>query len=302
MGICAATASSLIDWVTRRYEQGVITEKDTGGVVLRRDLETYLHLLDMIIEKKGFGEALSEGWFEASRWVGRDARTDYVEGNGIAKGTDCIYPARAAKLDPMRFSMGVSNPRGGQSCLGASAAALPLRPLEHIKANAGRMGVPADALERIFQPADYYGAFNLARLTKHLEDYNSATNCLGSCELWSAFELENAASLAELYSAVVGADFGPADLNRAGERAFNLCKVLNVREGFGRADDAFPEAWLHPLPTPDGLQELTDYYRTHVFSAAEIHRLLDDYYEERGWDVARGVPTRAKLSELGIDS
>jgi aldehyde:ferredoxin oxidoreductase len=301
-GICAATASSLIDWVTRRYEQGVITVEDTGGVTLKRDLETYLNLLDIIIERKGFGDALSEGWFEASRWLGRDARADYVEGSGIAKGTDCIYPARAAKLDPMRFSMGVSNPRGGHSCLGASIAAVPLLPLALIKANAGRLGVPTDALERIFQPADYYGAFNLARLTKHLEDYNSATNCLGSCEMWSALQLVDASSLAELYSAVVGAELGPEELNRAGERAFNLYKVLNVREGFGRADDAFPEAWLHPLATPDGLHMLTDYYRMHVFTAADIHRLLDDYYEERGWDVEHGVPTREKLSDMGIDS
>jgi len=29
--------------------------------------------------------------------------------------------------------------------------------------------------------------------------------------------------------------------------------------------------------------------------------LQDDYYDERGWDVELGVPTRKKLLELGLD-
>jgi len=29
-------------------------------------------------------------------------------------------------------------------------------------------------------------------------------------------------------------------------------------------------------------------------------RFLDDYYQERGWDVDKGIPTREKLLELGL--
>jgi aldehyde:ferredoxin oxidoreductase len=29
--------------------------------------------------------------------------------------------------------------------------------------------------------------------------------------------------------------------------------------------------------------------------------MLDEYYAERGWDVKTGVPTRAKLVELGLE-
>jgi len=28
---------------------------------------------------------------------------------------------------------------------------------------------------------------------------------------------------------------------------------------------------------------------------------LDDYYQERGWDIERGIPTERKLVELGLD-
>jgi len=74
-----------------------------------------------------------------------------------------------------------------------------------------------------------------------------------------------------------------------------------VREGFSRADDRFPEVWLKPLETPDGVQNLTDYYGKHVITAEDLKRLLDDYYDERGWDIEKGIPTREKLADLGLE-
>jgi aldehyde:ferredoxin oxidoreductase len=32
----------------------------------------------------------------------------------------------------------------------------------------------------------------------------------------------------------------------------------------------------------------------------EMDRLLDDYYQARGWDIKTGVPTKAKLEELDL--
>ncbi len=301
LGLCTATTSSIIDWITRRFDQGVITEDKTGGMVLERDLDTYLELTDMIANRRDFGDRLAEGWFEASQWVGLDAEADYVEGSGIAKGTDCIYPARAARLDPQRFTMGVTSPRGGHSAQGASGASLPFTPIELIAEAAKRNSTSRYDMDRIFQPVPYYGDFNAARLTKHVEDFNFVLNSLGTCFIWGALRMYSLDSLAELYSIVTGMEMSAGELEVAGERIFNLYKVLNVREGFDRADDAFPEVWLKPLETPDGVQQLTDYYGKHVITAEDLEHLLDDYYDERGWDVEKGIPTREKLSDLGLE-
>jgi aldehyde:ferredoxin oxidoreductase len=300
LGICAATTSSMIDWITRRFDQGVINEEKTGGLVLRRDLDTYLRLIDMIVDREDFGDRLAEGWFEASKWLGRDAAADYVEGSGIAKGTDCIYPARAAKLDQQRFTMGVTSPRGGHSGQGASGASLPYTPIENIREEAKLHGVSGKDLDRIFQPVPYYGDFNTARLTKHVEDFNFILNSLGACLIWGGLQLFSLEDLAELYSAATGIRATADDLKLAGERIFNLYKVLNVREGFDRADDAFPEVWLKPLETPDGVQTLKDYYGKKDITAEDLEHLLDDYYDERGWDVGKGIPTKEKLADLGL--
>jgi aldehyde:ferredoxin oxidoreductase len=36
-------------------------------------------------------------------------------------------------------------------------------------------------------------------------------------------------------------------------------------------------------------------------SPDDLERLLDNYYEERGWDVKRGIPSKEKLMSLGLD-
>jgi aldehyde:ferredoxin oxidoreductase len=69
-----------------------------------------------------------------------------------------------------------------------------------------------------------------------------------------------------------------------------LERMFNVREGFGRKDDVFPKR-LTDEPMPSGPS------KGQVF---EIEPLLKSYYQARGWDEKTGIPTRAKLDELGL--
>lgn len=301
-GMCVATMSSLLDWVTRLYTEGNINRNHTDGLTLRREISTYICLAEKMIDREGaLGNAMADGWFAISKHVGRDARTDYLQGTGIAKGTDCIYPARMAKLDPMRFSMGITNPRGGYSGQGISITHSPLQPLESIREDAIRRGTPPDSIAKIFQPVPYYGAFNVGRLTKHMEDFCSLENSLGTCSALSRY-LVTVDDLAELYSAATGMDTNAKELITCAERVQNLYKLLNTREGFTKREDAaFPEVWLTPIITPDRREALTDYYRIRELSREDILKLLDDYYDERQWNRELGVPSIEKLKQLGLD-
>jgi aldehyde:ferredoxin oxidoreductase len=121
--------------------------------------------------------------------------------------------------------------------------------------------------------------------------------------------------LSELYYTATGIELPPADLRKRGEKAFNLVRVLNIREGFNREDDAVPSIWLQnterPLILDESLRKFAkfasaegeSYLHDHFgrrFSRDDVHRMLDDYYEKRGWDIDRGVPTKEKLVELGL--
>ena len=52
---------------------------------------------------------------------------------------------------------------------------------------------------------------------------------------------------------------------------------------------------------PDGERSLMDYFEDRVLTEEDLRQLLEDYYEECGWDNATGIPARQKLVELGLE-
>ena len=89
---------------------------------------------------------------------------------------------------------------------------------------------------------------------------------------------------------------------RRGTRAWTMARVINVREGFTRKDDAIPEEWFEPFRTADGKEHiLQDYYKQKVLTREDLTGFLDDYYEERDWDRESGIPKAEKLLELGLN-
>jgi len=59
--------------------------------------------------------------------------------------------------------------------------------------------------------------------------------------------------------------------------------------------------WLTPIDTPDRREALTDYHRIRELTREDVLKLLDDYYDERGWDIGDGTPRSEKLAELGLE-
>lgn len=79
---------------------------------------------------------------------------------------------------------------------------------------------------------------------------------------------------------------------RVGERAINLTRAFNAREGLTRKDDQLPKRMMEPLP--DGA------FAGKPFGQDILDTMLDNYYELRGWDKKTGLPTRGRLETLGL--
>jgi aldehyde:ferredoxin oxidoreductase len=126
-------------------------------------------------------------------------------------------------------------------------------------------------------------------------------NSLGLCSIFSYQGLIFGTDLAKLYNASTGEDLTPGEMIKRGERVSNLAKLVNVREGFTRKDDRVPELWFNPMDSPEGTIETHDYFNTKVIEKEDAEQILDDYYDERGWDIAKGTPTQEKLKELGLE-
>ena len=106
--------------------------------------------------------------------------------------------------------------------------------------------------------------------------------------------------MVRLYNAAMGENITAGELISRGERISNIAKVINVREGFSRVEDKVPEVWFDPMKSPEGTLEMHDYYKTKVITRDDVSRILDDYYEERGWDIGKGIPTRKRLEQLSL--
>ena len=78
-----------------------------------------------------------------------------------------------------------------------------------------------------------------------------------------------------------------------GEKALNLTRLFNIREGFTRQDDTLPQR-LFNQPATRGPS------KGQVVDKAAFEKMLDEYYHCMGWD-KNGVPAKDKLKELGID-
>jgi aldehyde:ferredoxin oxidoreductase len=94
---------------------------------------------------------------------------------------------------------------------------------------------------------------------------------------------------AKLLTAATGVEFTDEDVMRVGERIWNLERLYNLREGLTTKDDTLPPRLLKE-PMPDGPSK---------GRICMLDRMLPSYYEFRGWD-SKGVPTEAKLRELGL--
>jgi len=92
-------------------------------------------------------------------------------------------------------------------------------------------------------------------------------------------------------SAATGWDYTIDEMLETGRRIYNLCRLFNVREGFGRAEDAIPFKYTQPTTTGRDPNE--------VISPEDHQALLDDYYSFRGWD-SEGRPLPETLEKLGL--
>jgi len=98
---------------------------------------------------------------------------------------------------------------------------------------------------------------------------------------------------AKMINSVTGWDLSLEDVEKAGERIYNLERAFNCREGIRRQDDTIPIRTINePIPAGPSKGMYTP--------RAEFETMLNEYYQLRGWD-GNGIPTTAKLRELGLD-
>jgi aldehyde:ferredoxin oxidoreductase len=159
-----------------------------------------------------------------------------------------------------------TNPRGGHLERSPSLTFVPRKPRVFPPFSAG-IGVPRERIDKV---CDGPEGFNVSRLTKWVEDYNTVLASMGLCHRTPVTQHFDLQIITDLYQAATGMEISPGEL-----RHMPPWRVLN--ESIKIGDKEYP-----PL-TED-----------------RAKKLLEEYYEERGWNIEDGRLTKEKLQELGL--
>jgi len=129
-----------------------------------------------------------------------------------------------------------------------------------------------------------------AEIVSELQNYLAGLDTLVKCD-FGQYGI-SATSYARMLSEATGVDMTPSDLSTVGERIWNLVRLFNCREGFGRQHDSLPRRFTSE-PLPDGPAA------GHMLDEESCGKMLDEYYRLRGWD-AEGYPLPDTLQRLGL--
>jgi aldehyde:ferredoxin oxidoreductase len=285
----------LLRFAHRLYEQGLISSDTLGAEGIDFSFETLCEWFHKIAYREGFGDILAEGFGKVLQQYGEGTEAIApATARGMTAYQGITGPVYSDLFTTFEFGMAV-HPRGPASAPGGSS---PLyftrgRPADWVAGHMDRMGTPQDAIKRIFTPKDGMDV-NVGRMEKYAQQFLLTCDCLGTCGRGQINRFNSSMLQAELYSAVTGFETSKEELIKASERVFNLLKAANVREGFDRNHDRFPVQWF-------GEKKHKDYYEKVEITEEVVYGLLDDFYDERGWDIKTGIPTKDKLRDLGLD-
>ena len=273
LGLDALTAGECISWAMELHERGLLTKEETDGLDLSwGNGDAMLALIEKIAKREGFGDILADGSRAAAEKLGK--------GRDLAmhvKGLDIIM-ADPRGLKGFGLGYAVSS-RGGDHLRSE-----PFLELSDDPAIGERMfGVP----EATLRLADR----GKGKLVSYFEDWNAVIDALEPCKnIMQNMEILTFDRASKVIEACTGLKMSPADVRRVGERIVNVERAFNVREGIRRRDDTLPRRFREET-LPEGASAGT------VF---DLEPMLDEYYDERGWDRETGIPHAETLERLGL--
>ncbi|TSE22231.1 aldehyde ferredoxin oxidoreductase family protein [Tepidimonas aquatica] len=244
--------------VMELYELGVLTKEQIGLEAPFGSARALCELADMTANGIGFGKEIALG---SKRLC---AKYGHPELSMSVKGLE--FPAYDSRgIQGMGLAYATSN-RGACHLRGYTVASEVL-------------GIPVKT--------DPHSTEGKPELVKAFQDATAAFDSAGIC-IFTSFAW-TLADVAPQVAAACGEEFTVQELERIGERIWNLEREFNNRAGFTAADDTLPPRLLNEPAKTGPAKGLTN----------KLPEMLPKYYEVRGWD-AQGRPTAETKARLGL--
>ncbi|MFN2151805.1 MAG: aldehyde ferredoxin oxidoreductase C-terminal domain-containing protein, partial [Anaerolineales bacterium] len=269
-----------ISFAMECFEHGLLTLEDTDGLDLRfGNAEAMVMMVERIALRQGLGDLLAEGVRRAAEKIGGEAHyfAIHVKGQELP-----MHEPRGKYNVGMGYAIseiGADHLVVAHDSMLANAEAIPFK-------NARPLGITDP------QPVKSLNDEKMRQFYV-LEKVTSFEKVIGYCFFGPAprsyIQMEE---VLESVNAATDWDLTLEELLEIGERATNLARVFNAREGFTRLDDVLPERLYAPLG--NGALE------GEVFPRDAFESALTVLYGLKGWNPETGMPTRERLESLSL--
>ncbi|MDD2696151.1 MAG: aldehyde ferredoxin oxidoreductase family protein [Anaerolineales bacterium] len=265
LGVDTISTGSAIGWAMECYEKGILTKQDTYGLELKfGNAQAAFAMIEKIARREpGLGALLGEGVKRAAQKIGKGSEKFAIHVKGMEQSAYATHNATAMLLAYMTCDVGAHHNR-------AWAITYDLQ--------VGRDQVVPEKVARVIW----------------LQNFRPMFDVLGACRLqWVELSIDRDLYVPAL-EAITGVHRSWGDLEKIGERIWNLSRLYWAREneGFGRSWD-MPSPRFYEEPPKTGVTA------GQITRLEDVQRLLDMYYEQRGW-TSEGLPTRETLQRLEL--
>jgi aldehyde:ferredoxin oxidoreductase len=244
--------------VMELYEMGVLTKEQIGIEAPFGSARALCELADMTANGIGFGKEIGLGSKRLCEKYGHPELSMSVKGQEFP-----AYDSRG--IQGMGLAYATSN-RGACHLRGYTVASEVL-------------GIPVKT--------DPHTAEGKPELVKAFQDATAAFDSAGIC-IFTSFAW-GLADVAPQVAAACGEEFTTEELERIGERIWNMEREFNNAAGFTAQDDTLPPRLLNEPAKTGPAKGLVN----------KLPEMLPRYYEVRGWD-AQGRPTAETKARLGL--
>ncbi len=249
------------------FEKGYLTKEDFGGIELNfGNAEGMVSFVEQMCDRSTkAGDLITNGTRFAAKKIGKDSMNFAMHSKGLELPG---YHLTALKTAALGFAVSI---RGG--C--------------HLRNGAYSPDVKG-TFDRFKEDKPVERAYDVIKTEDNYAVIDSYIICKFTRGIY-----KNDDEMAKVYELVTGVPLTGTEMNKVGERIVNLSKCFNIREGWKRDDDTLPERFFSEPQRKGPAKGIT-------IDRKGFEGMKNAYYTARGWD-EKGIPTKEKLTELGLD-
>ena len=270
-GIDTVSAGVVLAYAMECYEKGILPKQ--GSDLSWGNAKAMLTLLQQISSREGLGDILAEGVKKASEKIGKGSEELAMHVKGLELP---LHEGRGKKGVGFLFAVG----NAGSKHLEAEHDTVFSRP--NIAPEIG-----------IIDPVDRFSLTRQMNRIVKTQNLWALVDSLILCKFVAPVRAMTLTEMVEMTNQAVGRDYTIDEMLVVGERAVNIGRAFNAREGFTKKDDRLPSRLYQPLEKGPSAG--------YHFTIEEFAGGLDEFYALRGWDPETGWPTKGKLLELGLE-